>query len=102
MKIRKIIFISGVAVTGYKIYNFFKQEENLIWMQDFSSNAQNVNEKYQQFNKKLENLKVQSKEKVQPAILTLTREVSEYSYLLDFKIKNLSGHIQKISEIIQK
>lgn len=102
MKIRKIMLITGTAITVYKIYNFFMQEENLIWMKDFSGNAQIVNDKYQQFNKNLEKLKVQNSNKVHPAALSLNKEISEFSYLLNFKIKNLSGHIQKLSELIQK
>ncbi|BDR58507.1 hypothetical protein [Xylocopilactobacillus apicola] len=102
MKFKKIIMIAGTAWAGYKIYDFFKREENLIWLQNLSDNSKIVNEKYQQFNKDLNKLQLKNEQLLKPTVKNLTKEINEFSYLMNFKVKKIQSNLQNLSNDFPK
>lgn len=103
MKIKKIIMYTSVAIAGYKIYKFISDEEKLNRIQNMSDNSQLVYNKYQEFNQKLNNVKILSEKLVVPSVRELTREINEFSYVVNFKIDSLQSKVNNLkSSIIEK
>lgn len=97
MKFKKIILIGGVAWLGYEVFAFFRDEANQKWLEEIESNTQNVINDYDLLKAKTEQLSRKNLELMQPAIKSLSRNLTDFTYIIKLKGNNLEQHLTKLA-----